>query len=135
MKNQILVAVLFAAITLAGCATHNIHIYTPEEQAGMTPDGAIATMITPSELREHFKKAGKVTKPTGHVSYCNAGILSRSARSDALTAIDGVCGGKGQYKILRAIPMVDAVNTAMGGSCTRSEMIIFRCNGAQPAQK
>ena len=106
MKKQRFVVVLFATIALAGCAnTNNVRIYTPEEQAGMTPDGAIATMITPSELREHFKNAGKVTKPTGHVSYCNAGLLSQSARSEALKAIDGACGGKDQYTILRAVPM------------------------------
>ena len=133
--KQRFVAVLFAAIALAGCANTNVYIYTPEEQAGMTPDGAIATMISPSELREHFKNAGKVTKPTGHVTYCNAGLLGQSARSEALKAIDGACGGTGQYTILRAAPLVDAVNTAVGTSCARSEMIIFRCDVVQPKRK
>ena len=33
-----------------GCASNqNVHLYTPAEQAGMTADGAIATMLTPSE--------------------------------------------------------------------------------------
>ncbi|MDO9205071.1 hypothetical protein [Methylotenera sp.] len=108
-----------------------VHIFTPEEQSNMTSDGAIPTMITPSELVELSKSAGKVAKPTGHISYCNAGLLSRSARSDALKAIDGACGGKGQFTIVRAVPMLDAVNIAVGVSCTRSEMIIFRCNSAQ----
>lgn len=135
MKKQKFVVVLFFAIVFAGCANTNVHIYTPEEQAGMTSDGTIATMVTPSELRKHFENAGKVTKPTGYVSYCNAGLLSGSARSEALKAIDGACGGNGQYTILRAVPMLDAVNTAVGTSCNRSEMIVFRCNGMQPKQK
>ncbi|MDP2070263.1 hypothetical protein [Methylotenera sp.] len=136
-KLKPLAMAILTSFLLSGCSTlsaSNLHIYTPEEQAGMTPDGAIPTMITPSELREHFKNAGKVTKPTGHVSYCNAGLLSQSARSEALKTIDGACGGKGQYTIVRAVPMLDAVNTAVGTSCTRSEMIIFRCYGAQPKQ-
>lgn len=133
MNIQKLAVVVLASVVLAGCAsTHNVHLYTPEEQAGMTADGAIATMLTPSELREHFENAGKVAKPTGHVSYCNAGVMSGSARSSALKAIDGVCGGTGQFSIVRAVPMLDAVSTAVGTSCTRSEMIIFRCDGAQP---
>ena len=128
-----LFAVVFAVIALVGCAnTNRVHLYTLEEKAGMTEDGAIATMITPSELRELAKNAGKAKKPTGHVSYCNAGLLSVSARADALKAIDGVCGGNGQYALLRAVPMLDAVSTAVGTSCARSEMVIFRCNGVKP---
>jgi hypothetical protein len=57
--------------------------YTPEEQAGMTHDGAIATMTTPSELREYFESANK-PKPTGHITYCNAGIMGVGARGKAL---------------------------------------------------
>ncbi|WP_339526998.1 hypothetical protein [Pseudomonas sp. EA_35y_Pfl2_R111] len=136
MQVQKLVIALFAAIALAGCASsQNVHIYTPEEQAGMTTDGAIATMLTPSELRGHFENAGKVAKPTGHVSYCNAGVMSGSARGDALATIGGVCGGANQFTIVRAVPMLDAVSTAVGTSCTRSEMIIFRCDGVQPKRK
>ena len=101
----------------------------------MTADGAIATMLAPSELQEYFSRAGKAAKPTGHVSYCNAGALSGSARSNALRTVDGVCGGTGQYTIVRAVPMLDAVSTAVGTSCTRSEMIIFRCDGQQPSGK
>ncbi|MES2817562.1 MAG: hypothetical protein V4812_01060 [Pseudomonadota bacterium] len=133
MNIEKLAVALLAAFVLAGCAsTQNVHLYTPEEQAGMTADGAISTMLTPSELREYFETAGKVVKPTGHVSYCNAGVMSGSARSTALKTIDGVCGGTGQYSIVRAVPMLDAVSTAVGTSCTRSEMIIFRCDSAQP---
>lgn len=136
MNAQKLVIVLFAAIVLAGCASNqNVHIYTPEEQAGMTADGSIATMTTPSELKEYFENAGKVTKPTGHISYCNAGIMSGSARSDALATIGRVCGGANQFTIVRAIPMLDAVSTAVGTSCVRSEMIIFRCDGMQPKRQ
>jgi hypothetical protein len=136
MKAQKAVMVLFAAIALAGCASsQDVHIYTPEEQAGMTADGAIATMLTPSELRGHFEKAGKVAKPTGYVSYCNAGVMSGSARSDALATIGGICGGADQFTIVRAVPMLDAVSTAVGTSCTRSELIIFKCNDVQPKQQ
>jgi len=128
--------VALATFTLAGCASsQNVHLYTPEEQAEMTADGAITTMLTPSELQEYFNHTGKAAKPTGHVSYCNAGALSGSARSNALKTVDGVCGGTGQYTIVRAVPMLDAVNTAVGTSCTRSEMIIFRCDGQQPSRK
>jgi hypothetical protein len=133
-KIKSLVLPIFTSSILLGCSSlmaSNLHIYTPEEQAGMTSDGAIPTMITPSELVELSKSAGKVAKPTGHVSYCNAGLLSKSARSDALKAIDGACGGKGQFTIVRAVPMLDAVKTAVGLNCTRSEMIIFRCNSVQ----
>ena len=135
MKRQGLVVAL-TTFALAGCASNqNVHLYTPAEQAGMTADGAIATMLTPSELQEYFSHAGKAAKPTGHVSYCNAGTLSGSARSNALKTVDGVCGGTGQYTIVRAVPMLDAVSTAVGTSCTRSEMIIFRCDGQQPSGK
>ena len=128
-------AVALATFALAGCASsQNVHLYTPAEQAGMTADGAIATMLTPSELPEYFSQAGKAAKPTGHISYCNAGALSGSARSDALKTVAGVCGA-GQYTIVRAVPMLDAVSTAVGTSCTRSEMIIFRCDGQQPERK
>lgn len=124
---------VLAAIALPGCAsTHNLHMYTPQEQAGMTSEGSIPTMITPSELRELAKNAGKSTKPSGHVSYCNAGLASVSARGDALNAISRACGGNGRYTVVRAIPMLDAVKTVVGTSCTRSEMIIFRCEGGQP---
>lgn len=132
MKTQLLIATLFAATLLTGCASNqNVHLYTPEEQAAMTADGAIATMLTPSEIREHFENSGKVVKPTGHVSYCNAGLISGSARSEALKTIDGVCGGTGEYTLVRAVPMLDAVSTAVGTSCMRSEMIVFRCNHTQ----
>lgn len=136
MKLRALALGVPTILTLAGCASgQNVHLYTPEEQAGMTADGAIATMLAPSELQEYFSRAGKAAKPTGHVSYCNAGALSGSARSNALRTVDGVCGGTGQYTIVRAVPMLDAVSTAVGTSCTRSEMIIFRCDGQQPSGK
>ena len=136
MKLRALALGVPTILTLAGCASgQNVHLYTPEEQAGMTADGAIATMLAPSELQEYFSRAGKAAKPTGHVSYCNAGALSGSARSNALRTVDGVCGGTGQYTIVRAVPMLDAVSTAVGTSCTRSEMIIFRCDGQQPSRQ
>lgn len=136
MKLRALALGVPTILILAGCASgQNVHLYTPEEQAGMTADGAIATMLAPSELQEYFSRAGKAAKPTGHVSYCNAGALSGSARSNALRTVDGVCGGTGQYTIVRAVPMLDAVSTAVGTSCTRSEMIIFRCDGQQPSGK
>ncbi len=136
MKKPHFAVVLIGAVLFAGCAsTNNVHLYSAEEQAGMTADGAIATMTTPSELREQFKNAGKVQKPTGHVSYCNAGALSQSARSDALKTVDATCGGNGRFTIVRAVPMMDAVKTAVGTSCTRSETIIFRCDGPQAGSK
>lgn len=132
MKALKSVTALFSVLALAGCASNsNVHLYTAEEQAGMTADGAIATMLTPSELQDYFENSGKVVKPTGHISYCNAGLLSGSARSDALMTIAGVCGGADQFTVVRAVPMLDPVNTAVGTSCTRSETIIFRCHGAQ----
>ena len=130
MKNSKFVIALFVATTLTSCAGHKVHIYTPEEQAGMTTDGAIPTMMTPSEVQEHFKQAGKVSKPTGHVSYCNAGLVNMSARSEALKAIGGVCGGHDQYTIVRAGPVLDGFNTGVGTSCARSERVIFKCNRA-----
>lgn len=128
MKKRIPVMSAIAALALVGPAyAQKVHLYTPQEQAAMTEDGSIATMTTPSELRELFENAGKVVKPTGHITYCNAGVLGLSARSRALKAIDASCGGTGQYTLLRAGPMVDAVSTAFGTSCKRSEMIVFRC--------
>lgn len=150
MKKQILV-ILSASIVLAGCASGidgamfnnaaKVHIFTPEEQAGMTPDGAIETMITPSEIRERFKNAGKVTKPTGAVNYCAAGIsqLVVSRRNAALDAIDATCGGKNQYKIRREsagyIEVSHLGNVRIGSDCNRPVAIYFRCNGVQPQLK
>lgn len=135
MKTLKSLTALFSVLALAGCASNsNVHLYTAAEQASMTADGSIATMTKPSELQEYFENAGKVAKPTGHVSYCNAGLLSGSARSDALMTIARVCGGSDQFTVVRAVPMLDAVNTAVGTSCTRSETIIFRCNGVQPGK-
>ncbi|WP_424191742.1 hypothetical protein ACMYR3_09840 [Ampullimonas aquatilis] len=147
------IAVIFSAtLALAGCATGSggfdsvnysnaaqVHIFTPEEQAQMTPEGTIETMITPSEIRERFKNAGKVTKPTGVVNYCGAGLaqLVQSRREAALAAIDGACGGKDQYSVRNEGPgnMIasHAGDVKIGSSCTRSMAIIFRCNGAQPS--
>lgn len=98
----------------------------------MTHDGAIATMTTPSELREFFENAKK-PKPTGHVTYCNAGIMSNGARARALGRINATCGGAEKTTILRAGPMIDDVSTFVGTSCKRSEMIVFRCDG-RPAK-
>ena len=99
----------------------------------MTQDGAIATMTTPSELREYFEEADK-PKPTGHITYCNAGIMGAGARGKALGKINAICGGAEKTTILRAGPMVDAVSTFVGTSCKRSEMIVFRCDG-KPQQE
>ena len=147
MKTKIMVA-LSTAITLVGCAssvdgalfsnTAKVHIFTAKEQAEMTPDGAIETMITPSEIRERFKNAGKVTKPTGVVNYCGAGLsqLVQSRRNAALEAIDGACGGKDQYTIRREGPgyveVSHAGNVRIGSDCNRPIGIYFRCNGVQP---
>jgi hypothetical protein len=114
MKTLKFAIVLFAFIALAGRANNNFHIYTPKEQTGITSDGAIAKMLTPSESQGYFENAGKTTNPTGHVSYCNAGLMIGSARSEALKAVDGVCGDAGQYTTVRAAPMLDAVSTAVG---------------------
>lgn len=35
------------------------YIYTPEEQANMTAEGTIPTMVAPSELRAYFENAKK----------------------------------------------------------------------------
>jgi len=142
MKKQI--SIILCAIALAGCASGidgamfsnaaKVHIFTPEEQAGMTPDGAIETMITPSEIRERFKNAGKVTKPTGAVNYCGAGLsqLVISRRNAALEAIDGVCGGRDQYKIRREgsgyIEVSQVGKVRIGSDCNRPMAIYFRCN-------
>lgn len=146
MKNKSIV-VLSATIALAGCASMDsalfsnaakVHIFTPEEQAEMAPDGTIETMITPSEIRARLKNAGKVTKPTGAVNYCGAGLSSlvQSRRGAALIAIDGVCGGKDQYAVRREgsgyIEVSHVGNVQIGSSCNRPMSIYFRCNGVQP---
>lgn len=139
------------AIVLAGCAfdpnagggvlTSNaakVYIYTPEEQAEMTAEGTIPTMTTPSEIRERFKNAGKVTKPTGEVNYCDAGLaqLIQARRSEAFAAVNAACGGKDQYEVRHEGPgNIKARyvgNIKVGTNCTRSKVIIFRCQGAQP---
>jgi hypothetical protein len=147
MKTRV-TPVLLAAAALSGCAggvdntlfsnAAKAYIYTPEEQAGMTPEGTIPTMITPSEIRERFMNAGKVTKPTGEVNYCDAGLsqLIQARRNAALAAIDDACGGKDQYKIRHEGPGgVKARylgNVKLTPGCTRSTVIVFRCDGAQP---
>jgi len=150
--KKLIVATLLTTVALSGCALDpqgsgglfssnagKVHIYTPEEQAEMSPSGTIETMITPSEMRERFKNAGKVTKPTGEVNYCDAGLaqIIQSRRNAALAAIDAACGGKDQYKIRFEGPgNVQARyvgSLKLGVDCTRSKVIIFRCDGAQPS--
>lgn len=151
MKNASFTTMLLAASLLSGCAggsggidsalfsnAAKVHIFTSEEQAEMTPEGTIETMITPSEIRERFKNAGKVTKPTGVVNYCGAGLsqLVQSRRNAALSAIDGACGGKDQYTIRHEGPgnmeVSHAGNVRIGSDCNRSMAIYFRCSGVQP---
>lgn len=150
MNSPVTVAI-FTAIALAGCAIDpnsgggafsgnaaKAHIYTPEEQAEMTPEGTIKTMITPSEIRERFKNAGKVTKPTGEVNYCDAGLaaLVQARRNEALAAIDQACGGKDQYSIrhegLGNVKARYVGSVQLTPGCTRSKVVIFRCSGTQP---
>ena len=150
MKKSIAV-VISAAIALAGCAIDpnagggafssnaaKAYIYTPEEKANMSDRGTIPTMLTPSEIREFYKNAGKDTKPTGEVSYCDAGLaqLVQSRRNEALAAIDAACGGKNQYSIRHegeGAPKARYVgNFQLTPSCTRGKNIIFRCSGVQP---
>lgn len=152
MRKPIAV-VLSATIVLAGCASGaggidsalfsnaaKVHIFTPEEQEGMTADGAIPTMLAPSEIREHFEKIknGKNTKPTGAVNYCGAGLSSlvQSRRNAALEAINDACGGKDQYAIRREgsgyMEVSHVGNVRIGASCNRPMSIYFRCNGVQP---
>lgn len=115
-----------------------VHIYTPEEQANMTVDGTIPTMLTPSEIRASFKNAGKVSKPTGEVNYCDAGLpaLVQARRNEALAAIDSACGGKDRYSIrhegLGNIKARYAGSIQLTPGCSRSKVIIFRCSGEQP---
>ncbi|MBX9612303.1 MAG: hypothetical protein K2X51_11845 [Burkholderiales bacterium] len=149
---RISIAALFSVtVAFAGCAADpggsggllssnaaKVYIYTPEEQAGMTPEGTMETMMTPSEIRERFKNAGKVTKPTGEVNYCDAGLpqLVQSRRNEALAAIAEACGGDDQYRIrhegLGNVKARYLGNFKLTPSCTRSKVIIFRCNGVQP---
>lgn len=151
--GKMILSGLLVTVTLSGCATSaggidnilfsnaaEVHIFTPEEQTGMTADGAIPTMLAPSEIREHFEKIknGKNTKPTGAVNYCGAGLSSlvQSRRNAALAAIDGVCGGKDQYTIRREgsgyIEVSHVGNVRIGASCNRPMSIYFRCSGVQP---
>ena len=149
MRAPIYFTMLVTISTLLGYASGGIdsalfsnaakvHIFTPDEQANMTADGAIPTMTTPSEIRESFKNAGKITKPTGAVNYCGAGLSSlvQSRRNAALAAIDGACGGKDQYSIRREgsgyIQASHVGNVRIGGDCNRPMSIYFRCNGTQP---
>lgn len=145
------VAVLYIAIALAGCAIDpnagggmfssnagKAYIYTPEEQANMTAEGTIPTMLTPSEVKELFANKKKITKPTGEVNYCDAGLASlvQARRNQALAAINETCGGNDQYTIrhegLGNVKARYVGNIQLTPSCTRSKVIIFRCTGAQP---
>jgi len=152
--KKMTVTTLFVSGMLSGCAggvaggfdsvnfsnAAQIHIFTPEEQNAMTAEGTIPTMLAPSEIRAHFEKirAGKNTKPTGVVTYCDAGLaqLIQARRNQALAAIDGACGGKDQYEIrhegLGNLKVSYAGSFQVGASCTRSKAITFRCNGVQP---
>lgn len=144
---------LVLAATLSGCAADpnarggmfssnaaKAYIYTPEEQAGMTSAGTIPTMLAPSEIREHFEniKNNKVTKPTGEVNYCDAGLsqLVQARRNEALAAIAEACGGEDKYRIthegLGNLKVRYLGNYQLTPSCTRSKVVIFRCTGAQP---
>ena len=141
---------LMLALILSGCAfdpnagggafTTNAakaYIYTTDEQAGMTPEGTIPTMLTPSEIRAHFENANKVTKPTGEVNYCDAGLaqLVQMRRNEALAAIAEACGGETSYQIrhegLGNVKARYLGNFHLTPSCTRSKVVIFRCSGAQ----
>ena len=152
--NKFTATILFVGAGLTGCAggvasgfdsvnfsnASQVHIFTPEEQSAMTAEGTIPTMLAPSEIRGHFEKirAGKNTKPTGVVTYCDAGLaqLIQARRSQALAAIDATCGGVDQYEIrhegLGNLKTQYAGNIQVGASCTRSKAVIFRCNGVQP---
>jgi hypothetical protein len=139
------------ALILSGCAldpnagggafTTNAakaYIYTPEEQAGMTPEGTMPTMLTPSEIRAHFENSSKATKPTGEVNYCDAGLaqLVQMRRNEALAAIAQACGGEANYQIrhegLGNVKARYVGNFQLTPSCTRSKVVIFRCTGSQP---
>jgi len=152
--KKLIVTILFVGAGLSGCAggvasgvdsvnfsnAAQVHIFTPEEQNAMTAEGTIPTMLSPSEIRAHFEKirAGKNTKPTGVVTYCDAGLaqLIQARRNQALAAIDATCGGVDQYEIrhegLGNLKTTYAGNIRIGASCTRSKEVIFRCNGVQP---
>lgn len=155
MKMKKLIAtILFFSSGLYGCAggaagafdsinfsnAAQVHIYTQEEQNAMTAEGTSPTILLPSEVRAHFEKikAGKNTKPTGVVTYCDAGLaqLIQARRNQALAAIDGACGGKDQYEIrhegLGNLKTSYAGSFQVGASCTRSKEVIFRCKGVQP---
>jgi hypothetical protein len=140
---------LVPALVLSGCAldpnaaggllTSNAakpHIYTPEEQAGMTPEGTLRTMVAPSELRAYFEN--KTPPPTGEVNYCGAGAapLVQARRNEALAAIAQVCGGADQYRVRREGPGFlkarYAGNIQLTPGCTNSLAIVFRCSGVQP---
>ncbi|MDI1342230.1 hypothetical protein [Polaromonas sp.] len=152
--KRMTVAILFVGGALSGCAggvaggfdgvnfsnAAQVHIFTPEEQNAMTAEGTSPTLLLPSEVRAHFEKirAGKNTKPTGVVTYCDAGLaqLIQARRDQALAAIDATCGGKDQYEIrhegLGNLKTRYAGNFKVGASCTRSKEVVFRCNGVQP---
>ncbi len=51
-------------------------------------------MTAPSEIRELLANAGKETKSTGEVNYCDAGLASliQARRDEALNAIATACG-------------------------------------------
>lgn len=153
MKKMI-AEILLVGFGISGCAggaassfdsvnfsnAAQVHIFTPEEQDAMTAEGTIPTMLAPSEIRAHFEKirAGKNTKPTGVVTYCDAGLpqLIQARRNQSLAAIDSACGGNDQYEIrhegLGNLRARSAGRIQIGASCTRSKEIIFRCNGVQP---
>lgn len=153
MKKQISAgsAAISIVIALSGCAIDpnagggmfsgnaaKAYIYTPEEQSNMTEQGAMPTMLMPSEVKAFFANKQQITKPTGEVNYCDAGLSSliQARRKQALAAIDEACGGVDQYSIRHEGPgQVKARyigNLQLTPGCTRSKVIIFRCSGAQP---
>ena len=117
-----------------------VHIYTPDEQAGMSATGTIPTMLAPSEVRAHFENLqnGKASKPTGEVNYCDAGLaqLIQMRRKEALNAIAESCGGEDKYRIthegLGDVKARYVGSVQLTPSCTRSKVVIFRCTGALP---
>lgn len=150
MKKAVITAFI-GAITLSACAVDpgagggllnsnaaQAYIYTLEEQENMTENGTLPTMMTPSEVEAMFARKDKITKPTGEVNYCDAGLsaLVQARRNEALAAIDAACGGKDQYSIRHEGPgNVKARyvgSLQLTPSCARSKVIIFRCNGEQP---
>jgi hypothetical protein len=99
------------AIVISGCMSPAVHVYngTAKEFRNGSPDYQVGA--------------------TGEITYCNAGIttLVESRRQEALQKISDTCKGD-SYAIAGETP-------SYSPSCTRTQTIVFKCNGGKKKSK